>query len=159
MLYLHMPSIPDAYQAAARLGCPEAFAIVDDKRSSVRTIWLAEQLGTDKYALREVLGRGRLNDELNDPFAKIYLQACETNVQWLCIEPECPDGSKEIQDGYGSVIVHKVLLLTEKYTKGIAMSEASLASKSLAAVVLVVVVDDSGAEVASSYSQVEDIDK
>lgn len=161
MLLHHMPTIPKAQRAAARLGCAETFAIIDDQRSpAIRTLWIAEQVGLHSYELREQLGQGYQGRELDDPFAMIYLQAAQCNVQWLTIEQGTPDGVKEIRDDRGQVIVHRILALRDRYDRGTApISEAAFAAKAVGEVVWLAVVDDQGTEIASAPVKITKIDK
>lgn len=161
MLFQHMPTIPKAQQAAARLGCAETFAIIDDQRSpAIRTLWIAEQVGLHAYELREQLGQGYTGRELDDPFAMIYLQAAKCNVQWIVIEEGTPDGVKEIRDDRGSVIVHRILALRDRWDRGTApMSEAALTGQAVGDVAWLAVVDAQGNEVASAPVKLTEIEK
>ena len=144
-------SIPAAQRAAARLGCAETFAIIDDKRSiSLRRIWIAEQVDLNSYRLAEELGQGRIGDEMNDPFALVYLDACKCNVQWLTIEPGCPDGPKEIRDMFGKIVVHRILSLRDTYDQGGPLSEVALMAKQEGEVIWTTVHDDQGVQIAEA---------
>ena len=144
-------SIPSAQRAAARLGCGETFAIVDDQRAcSLRRIWIAEQTKLNTYELREELGQGMVGRELDDPFALVYLQACQCNVNWLMIPASREDGAHEIRDQFGNIIIHRILSLRDTYDRGPALSEASLLSKSKGDAVWVSIEDPQGSEIANA---------
>lgn len=144
-------TIPAAQRAAARLGCAETFAIVDDQRgNSLRRIWIADQIDLHAYQLVEELGQGMVGREMDDPFALVYLQACQANVNWLVIPASREDGVKEIRDQYGQIIIHRILSLRDTYDRGPALSEAALMVKQEGEAVWVGIVDDTGAEIADA---------
>lgn len=155
-----MPTLPDAYRAAARLGCQETFALVSDERApSVRRVWLAEQTELSRYELREQLGEDWTGRETTDKFALLYMAAAKHNVNWFVIKQGTPDMPVEIRDEYGQIICKKILRMRDAYSKGPVLSEAQFVSKREGDVVWAEVWDGSGKMIAEAPAKITERDE